>query len=126
MTQPEIRKPWHRERVQHPGGGESMTDRSFGNDTDVNNIVARFQRTGELPKPPPGAENPIYDDVTELQCDLTEMISKTQETRETLQQYFAKQKEAKADQAKSDQEELARLRQQVAELSKADPAVNTE
>lgn len=69
-----LRKPYDRERVPVDlTGQKDMTDRSFGNDTDVNKIVARFSRTGELP---PGNGPGHHGDVTAMQQDLTEIIEK--------------------------------------------------
>lgn len=56
---------------------ESMTDRSSGNETNINNIVARFARTGYLP---PATEQPQYGDVTDLQQDLTTLHNKMHDT----------------------------------------------
>lgn len=54
----------------------SNTSDAAGNDTDINVIMARFERTGILP---PNTEQPIYDDVTELQGDLTEIHQRSRE-----------------------------------------------
>jgi len=56
---------------------ESRTDTSHGNDTDINNIIARFERTGYLP---PATEQPQYGDCTELQQDLTTLHNKMHDT----------------------------------------------
>lgn len=93
----QIRKPWERHRVQVDASQDSVTDRSFGNDTDVNNIVARFSRTGELPNV--GGEGQ-YADVTRLQGDLSQMIC---EARDTLK-HMDDLKSAHAEKVKSDLE----------------------
>ncbi len=74
--QPRVRLPWQRDRELTPGGGESTTDQSAAAETDVNAIVARFKRTGELP---PAQKQGIYTDVTHLQGDLTERLLWAQE-----------------------------------------------
>lgn len=80
-----LRKPFHRTRSQLSfEGRESKTDTSFGNDTDVNNIVARFARTGQLP-PPQG--QPQYADVTGLQQDLTTIIQKGKDAQKELDKH---------------------------------------
>ena len=73
----EIRSPYNRTRTPLDFSHEpSVTDTSFGNETDVNNIVARFARTGEIPKPP-GSDQCQYADVTGLQKDLTTLIAES-------------------------------------------------
>lgn len=96
---------YNRRRVVTPVG-ESVTDTSFGNDTDVNNIVARFKRTGEMPEP---TQEPCYQDVTGLQGDLTELLAKAEEVREhleALQQHEAAEKAAKEAQDRADLEQF--------------------
>lgn len=58
--------------------GESMTRQSEKASADVNAIVERFARTGQLP---PNIKQPIYDDVTGLQVDLTEAYNASIATR---------------------------------------------
>lgn len=79
-------------------GQELRTDQSLGNDTNINNIVARFKRDGYLP---PVETAPEYADVTDLQGDLTEIIEKGKAAQIALQEL--KGEEAKA--AKKDLEE---------------------
>lgn len=54
----------------------SNTQDSFGNDTDINTIMARFERTGILP---PNTAEPQYADVVDLQGDLTEIHQRSME-----------------------------------------------
>lgn len=54
----------------------SNTIDSAGNDTDVNIIMARFERTGILP---PATVEPVYADVVDLQGDLTEISQRAAE-----------------------------------------------
>ena len=105
-----IKKPLERERVQIRYQGDrskTVTDRSFGNDTDVNKIVARFARTGEFP----GDNNPgQFADVTGLQGELTDLIG---ESREALEKYKTAEKALEAKQAEQivkNAEELEQLR----------------
>jgi len=106
----EIRKPYERVRsqIRYEGDrGNSVTDRSFGNDTDVNKIVARFARTGEIPEGNQGQ----YADVTGLQGELTDLIG---ESREALQKYKAAEKaleDKQAAQIVKNAQELEELRQ---------------
>mgnify|MGYP000747455357 CR=1 FL=1 len=67
-----IRKPYERQRSTLKNDKPSVTDQSFGNDTDINNIIAKFSRTGEMPPTTKPAGQ--YADVTGLQADLTQLI----------------------------------------------------
>ena len=58
--------------------GESMTRQSEKASADVNAIVERFARTGIMP---PNTKQPIYDDVTGLQTDLTDAYNASIATR---------------------------------------------
>lgn len=85
-----VRLPHHRLRVQTPGGGESDVDQSFVTVTDVNDIVKRYARTGELP---PATRTARFGDVTGLQGDLTDRLlwakqhlDNAKEAYETLKQ----------------------------------------
>lgn len=66
-----VRLPHHRLRVQSVQGGESMTDETWQEATDVNRIIAQYHRTGKLPEP---RCKPVYGDVSQLQGDLTERL----------------------------------------------------
>lgn len=90
----EIRSPYQRVRTPLDFSGEpSVTDTSFGNDTDVNNIVAKFHRTGVMPTPP-GSDNCEYADVTGLQKDLTTLIAESNAAIDKLKQEQKKNNEA--------------------------------
>lgn len=106
MINPDIRKPYDRVRVIKDLSGQvKKTDASQGNDTNINNIVARFKRTGELPEGAPGE----YCDVSALQGDLTELIQKGEDAKKELkrlqEQHTKEQKEA----SENNQKELERL-----------------
>jgi len=58
--------------------GESMTRQSEKASADVNAIVERFARTGQLP---PARFEGSYADVTGLQGDLTELYNRSQDTQ---------------------------------------------
>jgi len=88
-------------------GQQKKVDDQAGNDTDVNNIVARFARTGELP---PATSQGQYCDVTNLQGDLAEIITKGKEAQAELDRLQEAHNASQAEQAKKDAEELARLR----------------
>ncbi|AXL15131.1 internal scaffolding protein [Microviridae sp.] len=77
---PGLRKPYERVRTITKVEGESMTDPSFANDTDVNTIVSRFARTGVMP---PGKEGQ-FADVSGLQKDLTDLIEEGKQATSEL------------------------------------------
>lgn len=72
-------------RVIATNNGESMTQQAHLDQTDVNAIVARFDRTGQLP---PALRAGQYADVTGLQGDLTERLNYAQDTL-TMAEKFA-------------------------------------
>jgi len=81
-TGPYVRSGWERVRTVTPVSSESKTVASLGNDTDVNQIVARFARTGIMPQPQKEAQ---WADVSNLQGkDLTELIEQAQIARDNL------------------------------------------
>lgn len=108
-----IRKPYFRTRsVLSFEGVESVTDTSFGNDTDVNKIIARCKRTGEpLPQ---GEVQPQYSDCTNLQKDLTVLID---EAKRALDHYQQQERDQASEVARQ-QAENAQKAQQFDELQK--------
>lgn len=119
MPKPYIRQPYERVRCGITEVGESCTDRSFGNDTDVNHIVARFSRTGELP---PGNGPGAFADVTPLQGELTEMIGKARDAQRELERLKAEADQVKAEQAQADAAELEMLRAERAAQQQENPS----
>lgn len=65
------RSPNSRTRYITTVEGKSATDTSHGNDTDINKIVARFDRTGQLPQ---GKDNGQYVDCTPFNRELSELL----------------------------------------------------
>lgn len=61
-----VRNPHDRLRVNFETVGESMTDTSHAAAADINYIVERFARSGQLP---PVTRPGVYDDVSHLQVD---------------------------------------------------------
>jgi len=120
MENPVIRKPLSRVRQVTEIPGESRTDTQFGNETDVNKIVARFRRTGELPNSNVAGTGE-YCDVTNLQGDLTEIIEKGREALEEINAIKANQaklsKEQEAENAKLADEYRQLRKQQEAALA---------
>lgn len=76
--------PFARRRTQTEVDPVSMTQESHRDQTDVNAIVARFDRTGQLP---PATRQPQYGDVTDLQVDLTEAINRSRHAISTAQEF---------------------------------------
>lgn len=89
-------------------GQEKKVDDQAGNDTDVNNIVARFARTGIFPPPPQEAQ---YADVTHMQGDLAALITKGKEAEAELAALTKADKAKQQEQIQKDQAELKRLRE---------------
>ena len=110
---------WNDRRRTISPVGESVTDTSFGNDTDINNIVERFARTGKLPEGP--SVQPVFEDVTALQGDLTGLLKRTEDARKELARLEAEQKQAAAEQAAKDKADLEAYRAQQAALSTDQP-----
>lgn len=67
-------------------GAVSRTQQADKDQTDVNAIVARFDRTGQLPI---NNQKPQYADVTELQRDLTTQIQESRDNIAALENYQA-------------------------------------
>lgn len=81
LVRPEhhIRSPFYRERFPTLSVGVSMTHQSHASSCDVNKIVERYARTGDLPPP---STQPVFADVTSLQGDLTELYARSARTIE--------------------------------------------
>lgn len=56
--------------------GDSLTHQAHKDEADVNKIVGRYARTGQLPEPRKGA---AYADVSGLQADLTQRINESRD-----------------------------------------------
>lgn len=67
-----VRKPLDRVRVRTVLDGTSMTDTSQLGETDINEIVRKYRRSGTLP-PPPEAQQ--YGDVSDLQQPADELYA---------------------------------------------------
>lgn len=119
QKRPDILKPWQRKRViVNLEGQKLQVDTSMGNDTDVNNIVARFARTGQLPANP---NPPQYADVSGLQGDLTEMLQRGKDAAAELERAQATQAELHQQRLKDDAEKLAKYEAAAAAAAAANP-----
>ncbi|AXL14438.1 internal scaffolding protein [Microviridae sp.] len=112
---PTIQRWYQRNRYPQINGGESRTDTSFGNDTDINKIVERFARTGTLPEGP--SVQPHFGDVTEMQGDLTELLQKSETGRKALAELQAQQAADQEARLAKDAKELEEFRKQKAALA---------
>lgn len=97
-------KPKHRSRPRRINQilGESRTQQHHAEQSDINYIVDRFQRSGQMPPNPRGLE-PQYIDCTPLQDDLTEALNKSHEDIENYNAALAAQ-EAAAVEAEAEKE----------------------
>lgn len=106
-----IRRSTDKFIVQTPFEGESRTVQDHKNVVDINTIVKKFDRTGQLPT---GRMDGQYGDVTQLQSDLTTLIAHSRnirdEAREKLLQRQLTARQKALEQAKKDAEELAAFR----------------
>lgn len=78
---PFVRPRWCRERLMMDFGSESSVQQGFGEQTNINEIVKRFQRTGFMPP----QRQPVYADVVDLQGDLTELIERSRQVIATAE-----------------------------------------
>lgn len=81
LLPPIVRPPWWRMSVKTESGTESMVQQHLEESANVNAIVARFRRTGEMP---PARQAPVYADVTGLQGDFTDRINASRATMDAL------------------------------------------
>lgn len=95
----EVRHPFSRERLIVINEDEKLTQDDFGNETDINNIVERFTRTGIMPS---GRGPGEYLDCTPLQGDLATAIV---ESREALEALSELQREMEEKQRQLDDDE---------------------
>lgn len=62
--------------------GPSLTIQSHKTESDINHIISRFQRTGELPS---SGKTPQYSDISEIQqLDSTTALANARATIETV------------------------------------------
>ncbi|AXL14428.1 internal scaffolding protein [Microviridae sp.] len=104
LTTREIRQHHERPRVQTPVGTESRTIQHHRELCDINNIVANFTRTGEIPLMLQNTKQPQYGDVSELTGDPLELLQKAEAIQERLQA-----EEIRLTEAKAEAEEKTRL-----------------
>lgn len=91
---------------------ESEVIQSEKENCDINNVIARYARIGSLP---PAPEN-VFDDVSSLQVDFTELMQKK---LDTMKQYEADLKVHAEKLEKEKLEETDKLKARIAELEAA-------
>jgi len=120
---PYVRRPWERHRTITVVEGESKTDTSFGNETNINKIIARFSRTGILPADQGG--QPQYADVTHLQKDLTEIIEDGRAAEQRVLNANRELEHAKKEKIKAEREQLeTRIKELEAKHNQQPPPSN--
>lgn len=94
-----IRKPMDTSiKVTSDPVGDSKTHQSFREESDINVIMDRFQRTGQLP--PARQKEPQYLDVSELNKPLSDVINQTAETLEKTRNFFDEKEKTTKEAAK--------------------------
>lgn len=81
-----LRKPYHRLRVVADVSGESKTQQSHKKSCDVNHIIDRFDRTGQLPNP---VRQGMYGDVSMLNGYYGEVLDNAEATIATADAFLS-------------------------------------
>lgn len=122
-----FRHPLERVRHQTVVEGESMTHQSHAESCDINQIIARYDRTGELPR---GRNQGVYADVTQLQGDLTERAVNAKEVIKKADEHVRSTRRRKEEQQQLDLEaakkELEDLRAVAAKVQAGGPSPKAE
>lgn len=100
---PRARHPFSRVRVHPLLSGESRTHQSHRDEVDINNVIARFDRNGELPNRP---QTPQYADVTEFSGDPTDLINRSRATLDTVGAFVSQREAAQAEEERKRQVDL--------------------
>lgn len=74
-----------------PDFSNGLTSQSFREDADINNIIKRFTKSGQLP-PMRGDGQPFYGDVSEF-SGLADALIKVQEAQDLFMQFPANVRE---------------------------------
>ena len=85
--------------------GVSRTQQADKDQTDINNIVNRYARTGNLPPQRQG----VYADVTALQGELTELHERSKAALQTFDEFERQHKAKAAEAAKAKAAEAAKV-----------------
>lgn len=111
-----FRKWYDRERLPAKLYGESKTHQSHAEACDVNKIIRKYERTGELP---PARTEPQYADVTNLQnADFGELLQKSRDTLDAAGRELEKQQNEKVN---AEKQEIQNMKKELDELRKKVP-----
>jgi len=109
-------------KVTQGNSGPSLTSQAHQLETDINYIVARFQRTGELP---PSNRQGQYLDVSDVQqLDPTTAINQARQTIQQVQNdlQLHREKQQKQQQEQEKQTLMEQLRQELIQQGLPPPA----
>lgn len=91
-----VRKPYERVREGISfKGTEQMTVQHLKDETDINNIVKRYHRTGELPQ---AKREGSYEDVSELNEDYGVLLDKFRDISNQIEEYEARKAQVEREQ----------------------------
>lgn len=97
-TKQNVRNYWDRVRVQASCAGVSKTQQSHKESVDVNHIIKRFDRTGQLP---PATQQGVYGDVSDLNAYYGEVVETAKANIAAAEAFFAEQKRIQQEKAKA-------------------------
>jgi len=110
-----VRAAYDRLRVLEVPEGESLTSQDAKDACDINFLMARFSRTGEIP---PASTVPVFQDNSSIPDNLGDAVMLSRSTLQTasdnLEKHQAKLREDAQAKVAADLAELDRLRAQVA------------
>lgn len=97
--------------------GESMTDQSQAASVDINLIMRTVERTGIMPV---ADDSGVYDDVTALQGDFTDMVNASRAVQSVVKEKLDERAKAEEAEAAADREagRAARAASKAASASK--------
>lgn len=81
--------------------GESMTDQSQSDSVDINKIMRSVERTGIMPV---NDRVPMFEDVTALQGDFTEMVNDSRAVQSVVKEKLDERVKAEEAEAAADRE----------------------
>lgn len=81
-----VRLPWQQPKVTFVNTDPDMAVQSHADSCDIDKIVARFHRTGQLPD---SQGNPQYVDNTPYQKDLTTLLNESRSRIDTFEGFKA-------------------------------------
>lgn len=81
-----LRKPYSRLRIVASAGGKSRTQQSHKKSCDINHIIDRYDKTGQLPNP---VRQGMYGDVSMLNGYLGEVLENAENTVNTANEFLS-------------------------------------